>query len=304
MVVKKMVMYGCLFLLMISGGLVSAQQDVVVHGHFKTRQAGVGEVIPFTLTARYPRNLQVLFPDSTFSFTPFEIRKKTFFTTRTAGDTSYDSAVYYLTTFEIDSIQGLRLPVFVVQRMDCVVVASPRDSIRLQYRVSSLPDSVSAEKLPLKTNTAYQKVQWILNYPVLIILVLVLFAVAIAVWIIFGKRIRKYFAVRKLKRNYTAFLTSFSKSLERLGSEFNTRAAEEALILWKGYMEDLEKYPYTKSTSKEIIRLARDQQLHQALQAIDGSIYGGRGASMEAFRMLQHFSVQRFQKKEEEVKNG
>lgn len=299
-----MVMYGCLLLLMMSGGLAHAQEDVVVHGRFQTRQTAIGEVTPYTLTARYPRNLQVLFPDSTFNFAPFEIRKKVFFPTQTTGDTSYDSAVYFLTTFEIDSIQRLGMPVFVVQPTDCVAVVSPRDSIRLQYRVSSVPDSVSTEKLPLKTNTAYQKVQWILNYPVIAIILLILVIAAVAVWIIFGKRIRKYFALKKLKRNYEAFIASFTKSTDRLSSEFTTRTAEETLILWKGYMEDLEKYPYTKFTSKEIIRLASDQQLHQALKAIDGSIYGGRGSSVEAFQALQHFSAQRFQIKEDEVKNG
>jgi hypothetical protein len=279
-------------------------QEVVVNGHFHSDKASIGEVIPYSLTAHYPRTGQVLFPDSTFSFAPFEIRKKIFFPTKTTGGISYDSAVYFLTTFEIDSIQRLQLPVFVLQQKDCVAVVSPRDSIHLQYRVDAMPDSVSTEKLPLKTNTAYQKVQWILNYPLVAIAVLILIVAAVVVWIIFGKRIRKYFAIRRLKRDYEAFMASFAKSLDRLSSEFTSRKAEETLILWKGYMEDLEKYPYTKSTSKEILRLASDQQLRQALQAIDGSIYGGRVTTVEEFRLLQNFSQQRFQKKEEEVMNG
>ena len=123
-------------------------------------------------------------------------------------------------------------------------------------------------------------------------------------WIIFGKRIRKYFLIKRLKRDYAAFMSSFSRSLDRLSSESTSRAAEETLILWKSYMENLEQYPYTKSTSKEILRLASDQLLRQALQAIDGSIYGGRVSSVEAFTMLRNFSQQRFQKKEEEVMNG
>lgn len=297
-------MFCWLLVLLMLAGPVQAQEQVVVNGHFHAKEAGIGEVIPFSLTARYPRSSQVLFPDSTFSFAPFEIRKKSFFTTKTTGNTSYDSAVYFLTTFEIDSIQRLRLPVFVLQPKDCVTFVSPLDSIRLQYRVASVPDSVSTEKLPLKTNTAYQRVQWLLNYPVLAVIILILVVAAIAVWLIFGKRIRKYFAIRRLKREYEAFMTSFSNSLDRLSSEFTSRKAEETLILWKGYMENLEKYPYTKSTSREIISVSRDQQLRQALQAIDGSIYGGRITTVEEFRLLQQFSEQRFQKKEEEVMNG
>jgi hypothetical protein len=304
MLVKKRVIFCCAVLLTVVARVADAQEQVVVRGHFEADQAGIGEVIPYSLTARYPRNLQVLFPDSAFSFAPFEIRKKTYFQTRTTGDTSYDSAVYFLTTFEIDSIQRLQLPVYVLQARDCVSVVPRPDSIRLQYLVASVPDSVSTEKLPLKTNTAYQKVQWLLNYPVAAGIILALLVISGTVWAIFGKRIRRFFLLRRLKRDYQAFAASFGNSLDRLSSEFTSRKAEETLVLWKGYMENLEKFPYTKSTSKEIVRAASDQTLQQALQAIDGSIYGGRISSVDEFRRLQNFSQLRFQKKEEEVMNG
>jgi hypothetical protein len=299
----KVFFWGVGLLLNFSLG-VKAQKTVDVRGHFETHQLSIGEVIPYSLTARYPRSQQVLFPDSTFSFAPFEIRKKAFFTTRTTGDISYDSAVYFLTTFEIDSIQRLQLPVFVLQQKDCVAVVALPDSVRLQYRVASVPDSVSTEKLPLKTNTAYQKVQWILNYPVVALVVFILIVILVVGWLVFGKRIRKYFMIRKLKRNYQSFLASFDRAVEKLSAEASSRKAEEALVIWKGYMEDLENYPYTKSTSREIIRLEGDEALKQALGSIDRSIYGDQVSSPDYFRHLQHYSQRRFQKKEEEVKNG
>lgn len=291
-------------LLVVTAQAVDAQVRVGVRGHFDADTVSIGEVIPYSLTARYPRTTQVLFPDSTFSFAPFEIRKKLFFTTRTTGDTSYDSAVYFLTTFEIDSVQRLQLPVFVLQERDCVVVVAHPDSILLKFRVASVPDSLSTEKLPLKTSTAYQKVLWILNYPVVAAIILIGALLVVVIWVIFGKRIRKYFILRRLKKGYEAFLSSFNRSLEQLSSECTGRKAEEALILWKGYMENLENYPYTKSTSKEILRLARDNELHQALGSIDRSIYGGHSSSVDSFRLLQNYSHRRFQKKEEEVMNG
>ena len=285
-------------------GSAWAQDGVQVKGHFEADRASIGEIIPYSLTARYPRSQQVLFPDSTFSFAPFDISGKKYFTTKSNGDISYDSVVYFLTTFEIDSVQRLRLPIFVIHERDCVAVYPAFDSIRLNYRVAVVPDSVSAEKLPLKTNTAYQKVKWILNYPVFLIIGLVIFVTLIIVWIVFGKRIRKYFVLRKLQKEYYAFISRFNQAVDKLSGDFTSRKAEEALLVWKIYMEDLEKNPYTKFTSPEIVRLIRDAQLDNALRSIDRGIYGGLGSSLDSFRFLQSYSEQRFHKREAEVKNG
>lgn len=298
------VMIRCIGLLMLVMPAAVAQESAQVKGHFEADRISIGEVVPYSLTARYPRTQQVVFPDSTFSFKPFEFSKKKFFTTRTTGATSYDSVVYFLTTFEIDSIQRLKLPVFVLQEKDCVAFYTTPDSISLNYLVASLPDSVSAEKLPLKTNTAYQKVKWILNYPVVLAGVLALLVASVIVWVVFGKRIRRYFTLRKLNKDYQEFISRFNRSIEKLSTEFSSSKAEEAVVVWKSYMENLEKYPYTKFTSREIVRLVSDGNLDKALHSIDRGIYGGFSSTIEPFKFLQSYSQQRFQKKEAEVKNG
>ncbi len=282
----------------------SAQSPVQVQGFFRVDSAAMGEVIPYVLTASYPRDMQVVFPDTTFAFTPFESAGKTFFPTRTKGDRSYDSTVYFLSTFELDSIQALGLPVFVVQARDCVAVYALPDSIALRYKVTMSLDSIAVEKLPLVSNTAYQRVQWIFNYPVLLIAIAVLIVLAIVLWVIFGKRIKKYFALRQMQRNYERFMARFNEVVEKLGSESSTGKAEDALVLWKRYMEELEKFPYTKSTSREILRTFSNVNLGNALRTIDRSIYGGYGASVEPFRFLQTYSQQQFQKREAELRNG
>ena len=125
----------------------------------------------------------------------------------------------------------------------------------------------------------------------------------VIVWIFFGKRIRKYFALRRLKKGYQEFIDRFNHAMDRL-SPGSSRTAEEALLVWKRYMEDLEKYPYTTYTSREIVQLASDRDLDSALRSIDRGIYGGVSSTVEPFRFLQTYSQQQFQKKEEEVKNG
>lgn len=294
----------CAIYIIIPWTTATAQLPAVVHGSFFTDSVSIGEIIPFALTATYPRGEQVLFPDSTYSFAPFEINAKQFFPTRTQGDTSYDSAVYFLSTFEIDSVQLLKLPVFVLQEKDCLSVFSNSNQVVLRYRVTNSLDSISAEKLPLKISAAYQRVKWIFNYPVLMIGIVVLLVLLVVGWLLFGKRIRKYFAIRKLQRNYEQFVERFNRALEKLGAEFSVGKAEDALFLWKRYMEELEAYPYTKSTSREILRKISDTHLDKALRSIDRGIYGGYYSSVEPFRFLQTYSQRQFQKREDEVRNG
>lgn len=282
----------------------AAQELTIVKGHFESDSISIGKAIPYSLTARYPSKKQVFFPDSAYSFSPFEISKKKFFTTKTTNGVSYDSVVYFLTTFEIDSIQRLTLPIFVLQEKDCVKVLATPDSVSFSFRVESMPDSVSVEKLPLKTNTAYQRVSWILNYPILAIALAVLILILVIVWILFGKRIRKYFVLRRLNKDYQEFISRFTPSLDKLAAGFTSRRAEDILIIWKNYMEDLERSPYTKFTSREIVRLVNDEQLEDSLRMIDRGIYGGFLSSVDSFRFLQSYTEHRFHKKEAEVKNG
>lgn len=279
-------------------------QQVEVRARFQQDSLAIGEWVPFTLTAKYPSSQQVLFPDSTFSFLPFELRKKKFFPTRTKGDYSYDSAVYFLTTFEIDRVQRLQLPVFVLQARDCVAIQSQADSILLSYRVKKVPDSVAVEKLPLKTNTAYQRVSWLFNYPLYGILGFILIVLLIAAWLIFGKSVRRYFTLRRLSREYESFVQEFNRSVETISAGFSSKKAEEATVMWKRYMERLYQQPFTKFTSREINALAGHPGLSQALREIDKGIYGGIPSGVDSFRALGSYTAEQFQKRQTEIRNG
>lgn len=282
----------------------SVAQDVRVAGRLARDSAAIGELVPFILVATYPSNQQVVFPDSTYAFAPFEFSKKEFFPTRTLSNMSYDSAIYYLTTFEIDSIQSIRLPVFLIRAKDSLAVYSTFDSLRLNYRVSMPLDSVAVEKLPLKANTAYQQVKWLFNYPILLAVGLVLVVLAIIGWLIFGKQIRRFFALRRLRKTYANFLLRYSQAVEKLEPDATPRKAEDALVVWKKYMEELEEYPFTKSTSREILRKYSNDLLANALRSIDRTIYGGYGASRDPFLYLKSYSQELFERREAELRNG
>ncbi len=285
--------------------LTQAQaQDVSVRGGFLSDSLKIGEQTAFYLSARYPTNLNILFPDSTHGFTPFEYEDKEYFPTETTAGISADSAVYYLTTFEIDRVQLLQLPVYIVNTSDCTAVYSAPDSVLITQFVAAVPDTVAAEQLPLKMNTAYQKVFRDFNTWMLIIILTILLALVLVVWIVFGKRIQKYFALKRLQRNHASFQNAFDVFLAQLRSAFSPPATESALFTWKKYMEQLESRPYTKLTTRETLHLVGKPELTEPLSRIDQAIYGHPATVVESLENLKRFADQQFQRKLKEVQHG
>jgi hypothetical protein len=297
---------GALILVVILiGSLTTYAQEIIVEGRFKSDSVKLGEPIEYYVATRYPSQWQVLLPDSTFSFAPFEFQKKVYFPTRTKNNVSTDSAIYVLNTYEIDSIQTLKIPVFVVLPNDCTSYESNIDTVFFKHLVSNLPDSLSATQLPLKTNTAYNSVSWLFNYPVFSIIVGALIVISILILVIFGKKIKRHFTVKRLTKNHQEFINNFDSAVERLKSGFTSESAERSVLIWKKYMEDLVTKPYTKSTTRELREIENNETLVGALSTIDRSIYGNIPPdTLDSFLNLKEFSKMQFNKKLEELKHG
>ena len=297
-----------LFILLFGpGGFVSAQhvvEDVQVNGGFLSDSLKIGEQTAFYLSARYPSNMTVLFPDSTHVFFPFEYQYKEYFLTNTRDGISRDSAVYFLTTFEVDRVQSLRLPVYVVQQADCTVVQSRVDSVLITQFVAQVPDTVATEQLPLKMNTAYQKVYYDLNFWLIVIILGAVLVVAALVWILFGNRIRRYFLARRLQKNHAYFVDRYNTLLTQLKSAFSPPATESALVTWKKYMEQLDARPYTKLTTRETVSMTKEPALSEHLRRIDNAIYGHNTTVVESLENLKAFAHQQYQRKLREVQHG
>lgn len=301
---RACVLKGCLTVLMFISLSVSYAQ-VKVSGGFIQDSTKIGIPFNYYLTARYPSNLQVLFPDSTWKFEEFEFSQKKYFPTVTQQGESYDSAVYTLLTFEVDEMQYLALPVFQLQKADCTYHIPPRDSIVLSLLVTEpVPDSLSAQDLPLKTNTEYQRVFFLFNYPILLIVLVSLLVVAIAVWLIFGKRIRKHFKLKRLNGNHQKFLQTFSAYIQQLQAQFSPEQTERALFLWKKYIENLDGKPYTKLTTRETLMLETDTRLRESLPLLDKAIYGHNSLVLEPLNQLKTLAEEKFGKKVEEISHG
>lgn len=283
----------------------AASQEIRVRAKFSSDSIKIGKPIEFYLSAHYPEKLNVLFPDSSFAYAPFEFQKKHYVTTKTKDGISVDSVTYVLASYEVDSVQTLKLPVFVVNAMDCTQVFSNTDTVYFQHLVKSIPDSLTAEKLPLKVNVNYLGVKWQLNYLMLGIVGAILIVAIVLVWIFFGKRIRKYFKLKKMAKGYESFRAQFDSSVDKLNHEFSPQRAEQSLLIWKKYLESLVSKPYTKYTSKEIRATEKNEELGLSLMAIDRMIYGHQqGNASTPFNNLKNYVQQQFEKKKAEVTNG
>jgi len=292
-----------LFLLTLINTSLRAQ-EVVARSGFFSDSVKIGEPVGFYLSATYPSNLNILFPDSTFNFTPFEFERKKYFTTETANGKSYDSVVYYLSSFELDEIQRLGLPIFQLNPKDCTAFESNVDSIRLILAANDIPDTVSVQTLPLKESVAYEMVPYEFNYPILLLVLSVLLVMAAAVWFVFGKNIRRYLRLKRLLNAHRQFMTTFTSSIENVSTAFSPASTENTVSAWKKYMEQLEAKPFTKLTTTEMLRIHQDEVLEKNLHAIDSAIYGHNTSVVESLYRLQAYTDERFTKKLEELKRG
>jgi hypothetical protein len=284
--------------------LSAKAQEVKVRGGFFADSVGIGEPVKFYLTATYPSKLNLLFPDSAYQFSPFEFESKKYFPTHTNEGISYDSVIYNVSTFEIEKIQSLSLPVYVVSQTDSVEFASTPDSIRLVELVGTIPDSIPVEKLPLKVNTTYHEVPTNINYIILSIVAAVVLVVALVVFLVFGKRIRKHYQVKRLTKYHAQFLEAYKTQVDQIRTSFSAPVSETALGLWKKYMEQLLSRPYTKLTTREMLHLEKDEKLASNLHTIDKAIYGHDTEVVESFESLRDYAATKFVKRLEELKHG
>ena len=259
----------------------------------------VGEHVDFTMIVEYPRGMELLFPDSSFNYSPFEFLKKSYLSTVSDLSTSSDSVVYSLTSFELDSIQELSLPVFVIVDGDSTQIYSNSDQIVLQEVITESIDSLSVQE-----TTDYQKVSKAFNYPYLLIALGVLALTGVLVAIFFGNEIKRRYKLYLMRKAHLKFLQRF-KILQDQGLE-SSHKAETLLAYWKTYLERLEGMPYTKLTTREIVTFDQNEELKETLRSLDSNIYGEfRKADISDLAVkLKEFGIDRFAKKMEEVKHA
>lgn len=276
-------------------------QEIKPKAAFQKDSIKLGESVPFTFSYKDRKNRPVIFPDSLYDFSPFELVKKEYYDTRSDTINSIDSAVYYLTTFEIDKVQRLSLPVYLVTEGDSLQVFSDTDSITLWEVVPDLPDSVD-----LVETDHYRPVSSEFNYPYFVIGLVILGFVLLLVLLIWGRAIRKKIKLYRLAKKLKKFKERFEQEVEKLTGQPTKPQIEEALKFWKNFMEELDTIPYRKLTTKEIVIIHQNKSLEETLKSIDRSIYSQAAASalQNDFEYLMDYSEDHYNHITEDIRNA
>jgi hypothetical protein len=235
-------------------------------GKFLTDSVEIGKPILYAFSYRHHFAQEVFFPDTTYDFYPFELKKRDFFPTNTSKNISTDSVIYTLVTFEIDKVQRLALPIYAFANRDCTAVFSMQDSVFLKEMLGSNLN------LPLKTNTSAVEVPLSIDYPKILGYLLSLVGVIGLIYTLFGKYIRKKYNQFLFTRKHRDFVNNYKKTLR---GELNDKNISKALVAWKKHLEWLEKRPFSSFTTKEIIQNIPNERLEDALKDVDSAIYGG-----------------------------
>lgn len=292
----------CMVAALLLLGNVAKGQSVTVRGYFLEDSVLLGSPATYILVAEYPGSMQVLFPDSTFSFTPFEFSAKSYSPSAMINGSIVDSVAYELITFELDPYQGLSMPVFQIrQRGDSLQVYASPDSIRIAGLIEEMPKDAQ-----LKETVEYNPLNFAFNYPYLVLGSIIFVIIALTVFLVFGKTIRRKIRLYRMRKRYEQFSNSFSDFVRKLREHPELPVAEAAFVSWKSYLESLEGIPYTKLTTREILKGEENETLKTALKNIDRCIYG-RVADKEIakqFEMLEDISADKYLKKKVEVANG
>jgi len=279
--------------------VVSAQTPELQSG-FIQDSLSIGEQVEFWMKVTYPISTDVLLPDTNYNFAPFEFLDKKYFETQFDGESASDSAVYYLQSFEIEKVQYLSLPVTIFENGDSSQVFSERDSIFFRDLAPIVNDTTS-----LKSNVEYLSVNKQFNYPLWAIVLASLGVISVVLLLIFGKRIRRYFLLKRMKKDYEKFNEQFSELIQVVKNSPQKSNVEKSLNIWKRYSEKLEKEPFRKLTTTEILEYSFTSELSEALKTIDRIIYGNQTKEniFKELEVIEDYTQHRYSIKKMELKN-
>lgn len=262
------------------GQKVPSKQGRRPLGEFLTDTIEVGKPFSYSFSFLHDPTTEVFFPDSAYDFSPFEMIGQDYFTTRTDSLGSLDSTVYRLVSFDVAGLQVLRLPVFVYAARDCTAVYAAPDTLRLH---SPLPPTTRPDTLQLRAATEVGTLQRAFNYPIFLLFIGSFGLVFLLVYWFFGREIERQWRAFLLKRRHGEFVRAFNRLNRNARERNNTNEAEKAVVVWKEYLEDVEKKPFATYTTREIVDNIPDEALEDALKDIDRIIYGqGKSPQMDS----------------------
>lgn len=247
----------------------------------------VGKEIRMAMSYLHSGKSDIVFPDSSFDFSPFRYVSSELFETRPLEGRSLDSVIYTLVTYALDSVLFVRPYIKNLQTGETLYTDSAR--VHLKFSISG----ENIRKPEVKETVNVFRVRKDLNFPKITYYVLGFIVLVFLVSAFFGDWIRKKYGLWKFDRNHQHFMTDFRKMAL---SPKNIANNERALKEWKAYLEELEKEPVSTMSTSELGRLYENERLESALKMFDSAIFGGVVSEQMpfAYHILQDFAVKRY----------
>lgn len=279
-------------IIFISLSALSVTRAEIPHGVFTKDNVQVGEPVDFVLTHYSSQDSLVLFPDTLYDFSPFELVTKKTFQSAIRDSLKFDSVIYTLRTFEIRGWQHFNLPVYYLTKSDSIKLTSTTDSLGINLLVKKAITPIS-----LKSDTKYQPIPLLTDYAYLSVLSMVVLASIIILIVVFRKPLIRKIRLLRLQQQHDKYITR----INALVKENPSRPEIESFLgIWKSYLGNIEKKTVASMTSKEILNIYPDApELKSKLQLLDRSLYAGElNEGLEStLKSLRDFSIDRFTKK-------
>ena len=271
---------------------------VQVKGYFNKDTIKLGEAVSYSLVATYSDDKQIVYPDSTYYFSPFVLWTKSWYSTEKKGKYFKDSVVYQIALFEVQKVVAFAMPVYEIVGGDSIATFAKADTVHLQ---EVFRNDMSTQ---LQEYDEFETITNEFNYPVFIMWFTGFMLLAFVIWRYFSS----YFEMLYLRFTYwlafERFIVAFRERVQALQKKHvDAVYVQKALAEWKNYVGELYGLPFATYTSKEIFNLFHDERLLEILQEIDKVIYGGEDPKTlaAAFIYLKDKSRELFKEKSKQL---
>ena len=293
--------YLILSLLILQSSYSLNAQKIEYKGYFIKENKTIGDTIYFISTINYPKNIEIIQPDSSNNYKTFEYIDKLIFPSLKIEDRILDSTIYLLRTFNTDTIQSLKLSSYIINNNDSLKITSTEDDLIISNQIKKIDQS-----LKVKYNTILSKINKLINYKYVTYIIAIILLIIGLTYILFGKKIVIFFKIHRLKKAFKSFETKFQKQQMIYKKEKSKNEIEKLLVIWKVFMEFISNKTYLSSTTKEIKKFNNNKKIITSLKEFDKNIYSPNKNILESkdINNLLYEAKHNFNVKLKNIKNG
>ena len=293
--------YLILSLLIVQSTYSLNAQKIEYKSYFIKENKTIGDTIYFISTINYPKNIEIIQPDSSNDYKTFEYIDKLIFPSLKIEDRVLDSTIYLLRTFNTDTIQSLKLSSYIINNNDSLKITSTEDDLIISNQIKKIDQS-----LKVKYNTILSKINKLINYKYVTYIIAIILLIIGLTYILFGKKIVIFFKIHRLKKAFKSFETKFQKQQMIYKKEKSKNEIEKLLVIWKVFMEFISNKTYLSSTTKEIEKFNSNKKIISSLKEFDKNIYSPNKNILESKDINNLFNEAKhnFNVKLKNIKNG